>query len=273
MDQRREEEKADHVTEYGREDSGNHDGEHERFLDESDQAGVGVRSHSRGSSASQVRRSRSRVRSRSRSQARSRSWSRSRSRSRSGPTITISDLNNGRAEGESNGKDLEELAELLAENERLEKMLHGSTPGGGETAPVLKGVGGNSGGYWLLEGACQAGRCLPCFPRFYFALGSFVAFDTCYRVQPKNRTKSRQIRWKTPFSGGVEVMIQATPNARAGRSKPPVSLRQVVCRLCLQKSGPYHVSGRCALSESGEMQLELVSKNDKRHACLLTSLC
>ena len=152
-------------------------------------------------------------------------------------------------------------------------MLHGSTPGGGETAPVLKGVGGNSGGSWLLEGACQAGRCLPCFPRFYFALGSFVAFDTCYRVQPKNRTKSRQIRWKTPFSGGVEVMIQATPNARAGRSKPPVSLRQVVCRLCLQKSGPYHVSGRCALSESGEMQLELVSKNDKRHACLLTSLC
>jgi len=108
VDQRREEEKADHVTEYGREDSGNHDGEHERFLDESDQAGVGVRSQSvsRGSSASQVRRSRSRVRSRSRSQARSRSWSRSRSRSRSGPTITISDLNNGRAEGESNGKDL-----------------------------------------------------------------------------------------------------------------------------------------------------------------------
>jgi len=53
------------------------------------------------------------------------------------------------------------LAELLAENERLEKMLHGSTPGGGETAPVLKGVGGNSGGSWLLdklEGACLVFR-------------------------------------------------------------------------------------------------------------------
>jgi len=75
-------------------------------------------------------------------------------------TITIGDLNNGRDEGESNGKDLEELAALMAENERLEKMLQGSTPGGDETAPVFKGVGGNSGGSWLLEGACQAGRCL-----------------------------------------------------------------------------------------------------------------
>ena len=146
-------------------------------------------------------------------------------------TITIGDLNNGRDEGESNGKDLEELAALMAENERLEKMLQGSTPGGDETALVFKG--GTPVVPGSLRELVKLGGASALLPEVLCCVRSLVTFDRCTRVQPKNRTKSRQIRWKTPFSGGVEVMIHATPNARAGRSKPPVSLRQVVCPVTL----------------------------------------
>jgi len=57
----------------------------------------------------------------------------------------------------------------------------------------------------------------------YSVLGRFIKFESCTRVQAKSKTPSRQPRWKVPFTCGVEVFIDATPNARAGRCKPRVS--------------------------------------------------
>ena len=61
------------------------------------------------------------------------------------------------------------------------------------------------------------------------------------------------------------MLVLGDPNLRYPCVKSSVDF---ACR----RVAPHHVTGRCALSESGEMQLELVSKNDKRHACQCSPL-
>jgi len=136
--------------------SRSHAGEHELFLSQS-------RSRSRSRSQQQRHRQPAQPQPEAqRRRSRSRSPSTRSSRSRSEAIPISSNGNNEDASKQSSSQE-EDLAALLAENEYLDQLLRGlrgSTPDGGEAAPVFKGVGGKSGGSWLLEGACPAGRCL-----------------------------------------------------------------------------------------------------------------
>jgi len=190
-----------------------------------------------------------------------RSRTRSRSPSSRSEAITLSiEGNNNEDVANQTGSQFEQFAALLAENERMEKEL--ATLAGGEAALVLPGVGGKSGGSWLLAGACQAGRCL-CIA---CCRGLFCARQI-YQVRKLYRgaTKVQDAQQAAPVESAFYVWRRSVHRRHSQCSRwtmqaTGIESRQGVCLMtCLQRSGPYRVTGRCAMMDKGEIQLELVS--------------